>query len=714
MVVGLVAEVRSEGPRVLGVAIEEHQGRAMMDGQIHDIEKVAAVVAKVKRKLEEQLGFPLQKVAVAAAGRTLITVRQKVEHPVSRWSEIKEEQVRSLELEAIRKAQQSLNQNKKNEEKYYCVGYTIVAYQLDLATIGNPVGQRGEILSLELIATFLPQVVVDSLIAVLDLVGLEMDVMTLEPIAALEFAIPPTMRRLNLALVDIGAGTSDIAITSGGSVVAFAMAPMAGDEITEKLCDSYLLDFMDGELLKRRLRSREFLFFKDILGMKHKIAGTEVIATLRETIQGIAGQIGETILQLNEGPPQAVICIGGGSLTPSITEELAQVLGLPKERVAVRSAGGIGSIQGLQKILAGPEGITPLGIALMASRPQVLGLSQVQVNNRNVRLFRGAKATVADALMAAGMGFTELHGKPGRNLSVEVNGELHLFKGSVGEPAEIFLNGIPVVLDTVLPPEAVLKVGQPRDGLDAAVRARDILPDTLPAVNIIYDGQMKILEPLISMNGQAIIPDTLLHDRASVSWRAAATVSDALQALGFSEEQLLPRILRITVNGEQEEISLRSYKIYKNRCPAGLGEQICNGDELVCEPVDPILRIKDLLKQNITGLNNQEITVYVNGEAVALKGYGIRFLKNGVEVEQDEIVGDGDKIAITRNPGYTPILADIFNSISFNRNPPCLAARLVMLLNEQDAQFTTPVKHGDQIRIFWEDTHVISGDTIKE
>mgnify|MGYP003457705864 CR=1 FL=1 len=45
---------------------------------------------------------------------------------------------------------------------------------------------------------------------------------------------------LNLALVDIGAGTSDIAITKEGSVVAYGMIPTAGDEVTEAIVHKYL------------------------------------------------------------------------------------------------------------------------------------------------------------------------------------------------------------------------------------------------------------------------------------------------------------------------------------------------------------------------------------------------------------------------------------------------------------------------------------------
>jgi len=74
---------------------------------------------------------------------------------------------------------------------------------------------RGSEIGAEVIATFLPRSVVDSLYSVLKNCGLIMKTLTLEPIAALNVVIPPNMRNLNLALVDIGAGTSDIALVAG-------------------------------------------------------------------------------------------------------------------------------------------------------------------------------------------------------------------------------------------------------------------------------------------------------------------------------------------------------------------------------------------------------------------------------------------------------------------------------------------------------------------
>ena len=99
-----------------------------------------------------------------------------------------------------------------------------------------------------------------------------MQALTLEPIAAINVLIPPSMRRLNVALVDIGAGTSDIAMTDAGTVIAYGMVPIAGDEITEAISDQLLLDFPFAEKAKRELINQNVITVTDILGFETEIS----------------------------------------------------------------------------------------------------------------------------------------------------------------------------------------------------------------------------------------------------------------------------------------------------------------------------------------------------------------------------------------------------------------------------------------------------------
>lgn len=135
--------------------------------------------------------------------------------------------------------------------------------------------------------------------------------MTLEPIAAINVLIPASMRRLNVALVDIGAGTSDIAITSEGTVTAYGMVPSAGDAITEAVSDEYLLDFHEAERVKRELNTSQIIRFKDILGYEKSVSKEAAAASIQPAASRLAKLIKEEILSLNSGkPPKAVMLIG--------------------------------------------------------------------------------------------------------------------------------------------------------------------------------------------------------------------------------------------------------------------------------------------------------------------------------------------------------------------------------------------------------------------
>ncbi len=112
-------------------------------------------------------------------------------------------------------------------------------------------------------------------------VGLIVDSLTLEPIAAMEAAIPKKLRLLNLALIDVGAGTSDIAICSRDSITAFGMVSLAGDEVTEAIVQNFLVDFEAAEKIKKQCSESESVEYIDVLGLTNKIPSKDVKKSYR-------------------------------------------------------------------------------------------------------------------------------------------------------------------------------------------------------------------------------------------------------------------------------------------------------------------------------------------------------------------------------------------------------------------------------------------------
>ena len=164
--------------------------------------------------------------------------------------------------------------------------------------------------------------------------------LTLEP-SAIQTVVPSTMRMLNIALVDIGAGTSDIAISSEGTVINYGMVSVAGDEVTECISRHYLLDFMIAESLKRKLTDnvQDELTCEDAFGNSLKISRDELLEVIKPLVGELAVKISDEIKRLNNGSPKGVILVGGGSQTPLLDQFLAEELSLPQHLVRVRERG---------------------------------------------------------------------------------------------------------------------------------------------------------------------------------------------------------------------------------------------------------------------------------------------------------------------------------------------------------------------------------------
>jgi len=330
--------VRASGGRAVVEAhcVMEHPERAMLDGQVHHVAKAAKVIAAVKAELEAKAGMPLRQAHVAVAGRALSTATAGAESELDPREPISEERLRSLELAAVKEARMGIS-DPKAKAGSHCVGYAVTRSLLDGQPIGHLAGQRGSRARVEVLATFLPHLALESLDQALRAAGLGMQSLTLEPIAALHLAIPPDLRRLNLALVDVGAGTSDVAITRSGHVSAFFMAPLAGDEVTESLVDAFVLDFEQAELLKRQLDQAGEAAVRDLFGQERRIPVAEALQAIQTPVADIARAVCGGILERNQGdPPQAVLLVGGGSATPGLARSIAEGLGLPASRVGQR------------------------------------------------------------------------------------------------------------------------------------------------------------------------------------------------------------------------------------------------------------------------------------------------------------------------------------------------------------------------------------------
>lgn len=537
-IIGIVGKVEDDLFKVLAIESEEHSKRSMKDGQIENIEQVAQVAQRVKKRLESKLHVTLKKVCIAAAGRALRTQKASYEMQLEQTSHIDGELIGRLEIGAVTAAEEAFHKESSAEDEelgrgFFLVGYSVLSYYLDNLNISSLMDHKGKTLKAEVIATFLPREVVDSLYMTMQKCGLDVVSMTLEPIAAINAAIPKDLRLLNLALIDIGAGTSDIAVCRDGAVTGYTMATVAGDEITEVLMKQFLVDFQTAEQIKMQYAAQESLTFTNILGLEETVSRAQIEQLLTEPIGHLAGEIVKRVTELNNGAPSAVFLAGGGSKLAGLKEAVSEKFNMDAKRVAI--AGGNFRLSAFsdQYDLNNPEYTTPLGIAVSSGLRLLQDSLQILLNGKPAKIFKSGTLKVIDVLMMNGYVYSHILGHSGKSVTVTVEGEKKVFYGERAIPAILKLNGVDAsISDTV-------QVGDRVDfkpavsGQDAQPTAAECLPDGISTEE--WD---------ICIDGEIAAPETGVKNGDEISFRKRMRIETAqpLQTQPEPEAETAPTV----------------------------------------------------------------------------------------------------------------------------------------------------------------------------
>lgn len=657
-VIGTVGVIKDKKFSVLGEALVEHEERAMIDGQIHDINLVANAVRSIKNQLEKKLNISLENVCIAAAGRFLKTVEVRYDTEVENDMEIHKDFIRSLELTAVKKAESSVTS--ESNGKLYCVGYSVKNYYLNGFKISNLLSHKGENASVEIIATFLPRTVVESLYSVMKIAGLNVSCLTLEPIAAIEAVIPQKLRLLNLALVDIGAGTSDIAICSNDTVTAYGMVPLAGDEITEIIAKNYLIDFNAAEKIKKQLLTNENIKYTDVLGIENQVQSNEILNLISPLVKKIAEQVGNKITELNNGKsPNAVFLVGGGAYTPYYKEFLAEKLNLIPQRIAIKSRESVEECIN-QNLNLGSTGITVLGIALVSLKELGHDFIDVTLNGSVVSLFNSKTHTVLDALIQAGINPKILIPKNGKNIKFMLNNVNRICFGTMGRPSEIKINGFSANIESDIKEGDSVEIKYAVDGLSGEPYIKDYVKD-LNSISFYLDNNLINMDPIAFIN----------NNRVHISEKIKE--NDVVKII-------YPRSLEDYIKYFCENTS-ENYSYYINDKVLDLNYLIKEGDKI-------------FQKQNLEANNK----VYQNNLLASKEAAATNIDTNKVDtLNQLKVLVNGQPVFLKGKKSY--IFIDIFNFYDFDLTTA--KGSLELLLNGNKVGYYDSLSNGDIISINW-------------
>lgn len=556
-VVGTVGYKKDKEFIVVAQYAMEHETRAMLDGQIHDIGRVGRTISIIKEKLEDQVGQELTEVCIAAAGRVLKTVTTYVEYEFPEETVVTGEHIHTLDLLGVDKAAQELKEANDTKYKFYCVGYSVMKYYINDEIFSNLESHKADKISEKIIVTFLPEDVVDGLYMAVGFAGLTVANMTLEPIAAIDVAIPENFRMLNIALVDVGAGTSDISLTRDGSIIAYGMIPFAGDELTEMLVQHYLVDFKMAEHIKLAAAVDDEIEFEDIMSLKHTIKAEEVWDLTEPLVDKMTTDIAEKIKELNgDQSVSATFIVGGGGKIHGFDEMLAKKLELPQERVALRGEEVLKEVTFLQEDIAkDPLLVTPIGICLNYYE-QKNNFIMVRFNGERLKLYDNNKLTIVDAAIQAGFPNDQLFPKRGREINFTVNGRPRIVRGDAGEAAIIRMNDRPASINTPIEPNCEITIEPSTAGREAHYVVGQLEEYRSSTITFEVNGKLITCPRYVEVNGVLEPPTYEIKENDAIVTRSFYTVGQLAEFMDVE----LDMDADILVNNRVEDLQALVYE----------------------------------------------------------------------------------------------------------------------------------------------------------
>lgn len=744
-VVGTVGYRQEDRFVVTAQEIREHQTRAMLDGQIHDINRVAATVADIKEALQEKTGLKLEKVCIAAAGRVLKTMNVHVDLELDRERNVTQEDMSTLISMGVDNALAKFQEKNDTDMRFYCVGHSVVKYYINGFWMNEPEHHKAKVLGADLIATFLPDDVVDGLHSAVELAGLKVESLTLEPIAAIRVAIPEKFRLLNIAMVDVGAGTTDISITDDGSIIAFGMLPSAGDSFTERIAKTCLIDFASAEKIKVAASEQSEIIYEDIMGMEQIISAEEVLKICQPEIDRMAKLTADTIQELNGGSaPSAVFIVGGGGKIKGFDEKIAQELGLDQSRVAIRGEEIMSNIEFPEGALKDSTIITPIGICLTQYENNN-NFIYITFNGNKIKLYDNNKLTVMDVAVEADFPREELFPRRGERLHYTVNGKNRVTKGEYGESAQVYLNGESVDLSHSVRSNDVINVEAATIGRDAQEKVADLV-DCNGKITVIVNGDEVQLPKPVRVNGTVVTGEYMIQNGDQIEVFFAYPIAQFCEYMGVSTEEMSvyingaqARLDAVIYSGDKIDIKNRNAAETEHREPEKTTEQVNEetkttetvqtfsettnaSDRVEKEPVqeeqnagikaDNVTEDKEEAAERKEDSTAQEHAQKEEPKTEEKKKEEVQnqerlrpeFMASSETEESTDgsrkiiVIVNEEPIVMRGKKSY--MFVDIFDYIDFDTSK-MHGSGIVTVVNGKDAQYTQELYNGDKVEIYW-------------
>jgi cell division protein FtsA len=366
----LVFEIDDQGQGTVRGVGRKRQGLShMQSGTVADIAAVVDNCAVALQEAEEMAGFRPSQVVIGIAGElvkgfttTNSQERKRPDQPITE-AEL-QKLIDAVQQEALREAERAITwETGLPHVDVRLVHAAVTSASIDGYAVTNPVGFRGRYVKIGIFDAFAPLVHLGALESVASQLDLELIEVVAEPYAVARVLGAEQVQQAGAIFIDIGGGTTDVALVRQGGIEGTRMFALGGRAFTKSIADRLDLPFPRAEALKVDYARGLEVDRRD-----------EIAAIVSDDVTVWAAGVELVIEELAGGDllPARIHLCGGGSRLPEIPAALEAERfwkHLPFARapeVSIMAPDQVASIVDATHLLIDQQDVTPLGLAHQA------------------------------------------------------------------------------------------------------------------------------------------------------------------------------------------------------------------------------------------------------------------------------------------------------------------------------------------------------------
>ncbi|MCI0572196.1 MAG: cell division protein FtsA [Myxococcaceae bacterium] len=371
----IVGELTDVGIDIIGIGT--HPSKGLRKGVVVNIE---ATVASIRRAIEEaelMAGCEISHVYTGIAGGHIRGMNS------AGIVAVKDGEVRDADMQRVIDAAKAIAIPMDREVIHVLPQEFIID---DQGGIKDPLGMAGVRLEAKVHIVTGAVSSAQNIVKCANKTGLNVNDIVLQPLASAEAVLSDEEKDLGVCLVDIGGGTTDIAIFAGGSIVHTAVIALGGHNLTSDVAIGLRTPQHEAERIKQKygnclsslVGKDETIEVPSVGGRQPRVVGRQILCEILEPRVEEIFQLVHREIQKSgcaELLASGVVITGGATLLSGMPELAEEVMGLPVRRGMPRGIGG------LVDVVKSPMYATGVGLVVYGARNTDRSMFRIREEN---------------------------------------------------------------------------------------------------------------------------------------------------------------------------------------------------------------------------------------------------------------------------------------------------------------------------------------------